>query len=172
MAECCPTCERAFTSYKDYPILYIARFERIPVPELIGSNFGTIFSERKSRRSLNKPLPREVRKIFEKSGKDKISYEGTIYKKIGDMFQDGIVLYQSFQDVTELVKLAVGAVDDGERVTAPLVNPPQPVQLDTVRTAFAAEILVPLTVKSPLVVMLPAAFIPLKARMGLELVKV
>ena len=104
MAECCPTCERAFSSYNDYPILYIASFERIPVPELIGSNFGSIFSERKSRRSLNKPLPKEVRKIFEKSGKDKILYEGIIYSKISETFHDGMTHYQSSKDVTVLVK--------------------------------------------------------------------
>jgi hypothetical protein len=118
MINKCPTCERDFERLEHYPIIYIADFNRVEVPELIGDSFGDLHPETKSKQSMNEPLPKAVRKLFQETRKDALSYEGVLYQKMECLSHDGLVWYQSSRDITELVKGAVARPQIQETLSA------------------------------------------------------
>lgn len=107
MLDKCPTCERKFERLADYPIIYVTSFNRVEIPELIGSSFGALHPETKSKLSLNKPIPKAVRKLFQETGKSMISYDGVLYKRCDKPSSDGLVWYESSRDITEIIRGAI-----------------------------------------------------------------
>ncbi|MDZ4687872.1 MAG: hypothetical protein SH850_22595 [Planctomycetaceae bacterium] len=47
--SCCPTCGRAFTTFRDFPLLEIVGFERLPIPETIDSVSAEAATRRMAR---------------------------------------------------------------------------------------------------------------------------
>jgi len=103
--EGCPVCSRAFERLEDFPLAYITKFERSEIPELIGSLLKRFHPERKSKMVGNQPLPKNVLRLFQESGKYTLSYEGRVYRKTDH--HHGTQWYESADDVTSTVKKAI-----------------------------------------------------------------
>lgn len=116
----CPTCDRQFERFEDYPIIYLAKFQKIEVPEFVGSSFSDLHPEKKSKRSGNQPIPKEVFKLFQGSGKKIISYSGRIYERLDEdeLHSEGMTWYQSAQDITEIVKRAIALPEVQDSLSA------------------------------------------------------
>ena len=102
----CPTCDRQFERFEDYPLIYLVKFQKIEVPELIGGSSSELHPEKKSRQLSNQPIPKKVLKLFQESGKNVISYDGKVYEKL-EQHSEGTTWYKSSQDITGIVKRAI-----------------------------------------------------------------
>jgi len=104
--ERCPACDRVFNKLGDFPIVYISSFSRLEIPEFIGGASHGVHPEREVQ-AVNRPIPEEVLKLFQESGKKAISHKGVLYTKLKELHSDGVMWYQSLDDVTGIVKNAI-----------------------------------------------------------------
>ena len=103
----CPACARKFESLKDYPVIFIARFKKLKLPEIIGSRrHETLYTEKALKDHYNVLLPKHILKLFQSSRKDIVSHEGVVYTKLSCFPPDEVTRYNSSDDVTDIVKKA------------------------------------------------------------------
>ncbi|MEA3343700.1 MAG: hypothetical protein U9Q92_06035 [archaeon] len=103
----CPACARKFETLKDFPIVFIARFKKLKLPEIIGSQrHEALYTEKRLKNHYNVLLPKHILKLFQNSRKDVISHEGIAYRKLSCFPPDEATRYESSEDVTDIVKKA------------------------------------------------------------------
>lgn len=74
--DCCHYCEHKFSSFSDFPILYLERLERLEIPKSIKDRL-------KREITVSNPLiPPQVLEHF-KNSREEILYEGKIYSSHG-----------------------------------------------------------------------------------------
>lgn len=102
----CPCCERELRSFRDFPRLYIEKFERRNIPSIIPSEETVIHNKvnRLFGKKIEPEIPKEVLKILGETNNNEISYKGRVYKKCG---ASSGTYYQSWIDATEAVKEAL-----------------------------------------------------------------
>ncbi|RLG13063.1 MAG: hypothetical protein DRN71_05485 [Candidatus Nanohalarchaeota archaeon] len=101
----CPTCARKFNTLKDFPIIFIARFKKLKLPEIIGSHrHEAIYTEKPLKNHYNVLLPKYILELFQSSRKDIILHKGIVYGKVPCF--DEVTRYESSEDVTDIVKKA------------------------------------------------------------------
>ncbi len=103
----CPACARKFETLKDFPIIFIARFKKLKLPQIIGSHrHETLYTEKALKDHYNVLLPKHILKLFQSSRKDIISRDGIVYRKLSCFPHDEVTHYESSEDVTDIVKKA------------------------------------------------------------------
>ena len=103
----CPTCARKFETLKDFPIIFIARFKKLKLPEIIGSHrHEALYTDKRLKNHYNVLLPKHILKLFQSPRKDIISHDGIVYRKLSYFPPDEATHYESSEDVTDIVKKA------------------------------------------------------------------
>ena len=101
--------EKKFEGLKNFNLISVVNFNKIPIPEIIEGSFlkkcpEKVFIKRFLGKKLidNPELPEEVLGAFKESEKEIFSFNGVVYKKVVD--SNGDVYYDSFADLTGSVK--------------------------------------------------------------------
>ncbi len=108
----CPACDHSFTKLEDFPLIYVAEFKKVELPEYIGIHINSVPEKRPARIKLarnvgqnvlmhNSDIPPKVLKAL-REGKEVVSEEGYIYRK---SVSEGYV--DKSQDVTAVVNRVV-----------------------------------------------------------------
>ncbi|MBS3086897.1 hypothetical protein J4422_04310 [Candidatus Pacearchaeota archaeon] len=68
----CPTCEREFQGLQDYPLIYVAKFERVEIPtDLVLPFYDAAIFVGPNSDAVNKRPPQEVLEFFKKNEREK-----------------------------------------------------------------------------------------------------
>jgi hypothetical protein len=114
----CLSCDREFKQFEDFPLVEIMDFKRLQVPDVIMSHYSRELSEKQSTSYFmfwkklidNKEIPKEVLSSFRNNGKDIVTYNNLVYKKINFPIDDNLgAKYQVGEDLTSVVKEVINS---------------------------------------------------------------
>lgn len=107
----CPSCERDFDGFFDYPRVFVSKINRFPIYKIVTGKRIARHEIRKTilgREKVIPLIPQEALELLRNAGEsESVPYKGVVYKKINNGIINLRMEFASYEDITESVKKAV-----------------------------------------------------------------